>query len=127
MIDVPAACQLHGHAEGSDPRHAGRCVRCGQPTFRLRNRELERELTEHAAHGVCDPSGLVEFSQARADWQGSRLTLGRDWLHEAREELADCCNYLCWWLEDHLGDERAGVVAGALREVCVAFDRLSAD
>lgn len=101
-------------------------------TSRPRNVELEREFTREAARGVCDPSALIQYAEARAgqrrEYGQTTLVLGgRDLLQEARAELADGRNYLVWWLEDHVGDDQAPDVLIALRFLALAYDRLLED
>jgi hypothetical protein len=120
-------------AAAANPRIT-HCVRCGRSEaahvpVRRRNLEFERQLTAEAARGWCEPSALVEFAEARAAagreyGDPGCVRLDRDMLREARAELADARNYLCWWLETHVGDEGAARVLEALRWVALAFDRL---
>lgn len=87
--------------------------------MRPRDLALERELTElaarHAGHTTLDPAGRVvgnvagldDFADVRAHPGGVRR---RDLDREAREELADCRNYLVWAIEA----DYAGYLAGDL-------------
>lgn len=88
-----------GCQEGTDPRRAGTCVRCGraipQPESRERDVQLERDITLQAAKvaGV-DPWPLIRFSESRiAD---GPIDLPRDWDREFLEEMSDARNYSCW-------------------------------
>lgn len=115
-------------------RHrADTCVKCGLPMreteTRLRNVELEQEITQRAAYGAVDPTPLIEFAESRARHPFGygdvcRVRLGVDWLREAREEAADMRNYLCWFIEEHIGQESARDAEIALRFLALAYDRL---
>jgi len=98
---------------------------------RPRNINYEREATREAARGVCDPSPLIEFSEARASClSGEYVTdpmlvaQGRDRVRDAKEELSDCRNHLVWWLEENHGDEKAHDAFFALRHILLAYDLL---
>lgn len=94
---------------------------------RRRSTDMERAITEHAARGACDPEGLIVLAESRADRRGAYRGVDRDWLREAREELADMRNYLCWWLEERIendGEDRARVI-DALRLCALAFAALT--
>lgn len=67
--------------------------------MRPRDARLERELVALAvqAAGVTSDLGLREYADHRALPGGVRLDL--DPIAEAREELADACNYLIWGIE----------------------------
>ena len=101
---------------------------------RQRDIESERDLTRHAAAGVADPADLIEQAEFRAATLSGEyvlepglVALGRDRLHDAREELLDCRNHLVWWLQDDVESEHRQRVCAALREVVLAFELLRAD
>lgn len=75
----------------------------------LRNRDLgvERELANIAvkAAGLTHDHGLWEFANFRALPGGVRV---RELFPEAREELADCFNYLVWHAEQYYDDHLNG-------------------
>lgn len=91
------------HLPSTTPNDLGACVKCGQqiePSTRPRNVALERELTDGAARAagfVNGDGGLTALAEHRALPGGVRLEL--DDIREAREELADCRNYLVWGIE----------------------------
>jgi hypothetical protein len=90
------------HEPSPNPRNQG-CVKCGQaiePSKRPRDVDLERRLTEDAtkqAGYVDGDRGLTAMAEERALPGGVRY--GLDDIREAREELADCRNYLVWGIE----------------------------
>jgi hypothetical protein len=65
-----------------------------------RDVRLERELVDLAARAASlnGDAGLSAFADARS-WPGP-VRDGLDWDSEAREELADCRNYLCWGVQE---------------------------
>jgi hypothetical protein len=83
-------------------------------TVRERDPGLERQLTDLAALAagyrkpgpvgrlVADDHGLRDYADHRT--HPGPLRTPRDWDQEAREEMADCANYLVWGLvEDYDG------------------------
>jgi hypothetical protein len=52
------------------------------------------------------------------------VKVGRDKRRDAKEELADCRNYLVWWLEENMGDDDAPGVLLSLTHVLLAYDAL---
>jgi hypothetical protein len=101
------------------------------PTTRLRNLEFERDITQHCAKGVCDPSDLIEHAESRAQrLSGEYVTdpmlvaRHRDRPLDVREELADARNHLVWWLEDHLDDPTLNHKQEALRLIILAYQLL---
>lgn len=96
---------------------------------RARNLGFERDVTREAARGAVNPVELVAYAELRAEQdhgygRSHEVRDGIDWLRETRAELADARNYLCWWLEERVGDERAPEVLIALRFVALAYERL---
>ena len=97
--------------------------------MRPRTLDFERDVTREAARGAVDPDALMRYAELRAEQPHgygptNQVRTGVNWLHEARAELADCRNYFCWWLEEHVGDEDVHEVLIALRFVALAFDRI---
>lgn len=75
-----------------------------------RDRALERYLLDIAAQAaghtrpeglsvVGDDGGLGAFADHRA--HPGPVHLPRDFDREAAEELADCCSYLIWGIQEH--------------------------
>jgi len=98
-----------------------------------RDRGLEGDLTTVAAQSAGrDGRGLSLFADRRAEPGPVRMD-GRDLMHEAAEELADCRNYLVWRAQEMYpgflaGDAQAcGEYDRAMRTlaaVVVAFDEM---
>lgn len=67
--------------------------------LRPRDRGLEQRLVALAAQvcGRSDDGGLLAYAGRRAHPGGVRVELDAD--KEAAEELADCCNYLVWGIQ----------------------------
>lgn len=101
---------------------------------RRRNIAFERDVTRLAAKGVANPTELIDHAEARAhrlcgeyvDHPMLVLERGGDVAH-IREELVDTRNYLVWWLEENLEDERVPDVQAALRHVILAYDLINDD
>jgi hypothetical protein len=98
---------------------------------RRRSIQFEREATKEAARGYCDPLPIVEFSETRITRLSGEyvpdpmlVKVGRDKRRDAKEELADCRNYLVWWLEENMGDDDAPGVLLSLTHVLLAYDAL---
>ena len=99
---------------------------------RLRNVEFEREITRFAVKGLnVDPEPLITFAEARIATHHAEyvadprlVSTAGDRIRDAREEAADLRNYLVWWLEENLEDERRSDREKALRHVCLLFDLL---
>ena len=97
-----------------------------------RSMEFERGVTEQAAKGVVDPSGLIEHAEIRARSLSGEyvsdpmlIAAGRDRRRDVREELADARNHLLWDTQAHLEDEdRAHENLIALRHICLAYSLL---
>lgn len=130
---MTSACE---HVESVNPRQQGWCVKCSKPmpeTLKARQRDLdlEREITRHAARGYANPERIIEIAEFRASSASGEyvtdpmlLAPGKDWVHEAREELVDARNYLTWWLCENVGNELAESRLRALRCVLLAFQEL---
>lgn len=99
-----------GFLQSINPRLGG-CARCGRlpdrhhlvavpaaPTDHPRDKPLEQRILALAseAGGHQGDHGLWSYANHRAFPGGIRANLDSD--QEAREELADCANYLTWGL-----------------------------
>lgn len=130
---------VHECQRSTNPRYQNTCQQCGRvmpntegPT-RRRNVELEREFTREAAKGIVDPTALIEFSEARIMRLCGKyvddpayVRMGRDRLHDMREELSDCRNHGVFWQEENIGvdEDQERRVAQAQRHVAIAYDLL---
>lgn len=111
-------------------------MRCGRllppPPTRLRDVVNERDLVEHACRGVVDPEALITHAQTRAQNQSGeyvnhpglvRTDVNR--AREAREELADCVNYLVWELQDTEDESTRTSRLRAIQALAVAYNELA--
>ena len=86
-----------------NPRHHGRCVRCGMEIVasdHARDVGAEERIAREAARLVAaDPEGLLTFAHRRANRGPIRDFKMRDFELEIREELADSLNYCVWGIQ----------------------------
>ena len=91
-----------------------------------RDTDFERKATTHYTGAVL-VDDLIRFSEERANvlTPGEvRDRTAKDYQREALEELADCRNYLVWWLQAiHLEEVGGGVEAlgDAMRALAVLW------
>lgn len=122
-----------------NPRNNG-CMRCGKSKeahstiahVRRRSLDVEREITREAGRGYIDPTAIITHAETRASRLHAEhvtnpmlVAADRDWLQEAKEELADTRNYLAWWIEENPDDDlRRQHTFASLRHVLMAYDLL---
>lgn len=111
-----AACARGEHEEATDPRRAGRCIRCDRPiTDRqellplrgiMRDPRFEQEIVRLLCGSLkVDWEQLNAFAGRRAD--AAKREYGRDFpdigsrnmAQEGADECGDAVNYARWWLD----------------------------
>lgn len=111
------------------------CRKCGLSLVRTeRDVGLEREITRRATDAwKIDVTGLIAFSEHRADKGPVRALPTRDFRTEMLEEFADARNYACWELQqlrmraddgDDVG-EQIDQAMQALRAAALGFAALT--
>ena len=97
---------------------------------RPRNIASERAILRDVCRGLINPDEFIRASEARAREFGEHygtvdeVTLGRDLVQEAINELLDARNYITWWIEDNPDDPTVPEKQAALLALCVAYNQL---
>ena len=121
------------HAQGSDPRVQGECIKCGKPLpeWWHRNLEIEREMTFRASGDNDVAASIIHYSEARMDAGPWRDLAKRDFRTDLLEELADARNYLCGWADQRalegFEDSLNSAQLQALHHICIAWGLIVRD